>query len=102
MIDRIVRGSIPRIAARANSLTRCIGANAGQPSPINLLPMTPILQIILISICAVFLIASVIAVAIDERKRNRSALLVGSLCLITWPLGPMLWLMRRPPPVLKA
>jgi hypothetical protein len=28
-------------------------------------------------------------------------LVAGTIRLVTWPLGPILWLMRRPPPPLE-
>jgi hypothetical protein len=63
--------------------------------------MNQTIQFILISLCAATVIVSVLAVAMDAQKRNRSSVFVGLLCLITWPLGPILWLMRRPPPPLE-
>jgi len=62
--------------------------------------MNETLHTILMLLTAGGAIASVLAVAIDARRRNRSSIRVGLLCLVTWPVGPILWLMHRPPPPL--
>ncbi len=51
---------------------------------------------------ALLLLAVVITihvVARDARRRGKSALLVVLLCLVSFPLGMLLWLVFRPEPL---
>ena len=40
---------------------------------------------------------SLVWVAIDAVKRDRSGCLIGFLVMLTWPLGLFIWLLARPP-----
>jgi hypothetical protein len=43
----------------------------------------------------VTMVASLIWVARDARKRRKGAIVV-LLCLLTWPIGVFIWLLLRP------
>ena len=64
--------------------------------------MTAVTQWLLLSACLVALVASAVWVAADASRRGRSVVWITFLCLITWPLGPLLWLLVPPPPPLRA
>jgi len=64
--------------------------------------MYSIVQILLIAVFVVLLVASLLWVAADAQPRERSVLLVTLLCVLTWPIGPVVWMIVRPPPRLDA
>lgn len=57
--------------------------------------MSEIEQVIGIVLAAVAMIASLMWVASDARKRKKGFAVV-MLCFFTWPLGIFFWLLLRP------
>ena len=58
------------------------------------------------SMMAVVVLAALVVISLawvgcDARRRGRSALRIMLLCLITWPLGFVVWRGVRPPPALR-
>jgi len=58
------------------------------------------LERVLLALVVVFLLllypGSIVWVAIDAVKRDRSGCLIGFLVMATWPVGLFIWLLARP------
>jgi hypothetical protein len=47
------------------------------------------------------IVASLVWVGRDAKRRGRSSMRIVVLCLITWPLGFLIWRGLRPPPPIR-
>jgi len=60
--------------------------------------MSEAAKFVLGAVLALALVASLAWVWLDAKRRGRSPLVVAVLCLLTWPIGLLLWRTVRPPP----